>query len=101
ADAATASSIGNSGNINITGINITLGSGIGSLGSASLYSQVEMGSAFTPGTITLTASQLAGGGTGNGFNFPILPKVDTTDTSITLNDAKVQGGAVSFFGISS
>src|SRR5262249_51511140 len=83
ANPATAPSTGNAGTINFVGLNITLGSSSGSQGSASLFSQVEAGSAFTPGAINFFASQVAGGGTGNGFNFPILPKVDNTVTSIT------------------
>ena len=47
-------------------------------------------------TINITALQEAGAGTGTGFNFPVLPEVDTSSTSITLNNAIVVGGSVSF-----
>ena len=53
------------------------------------------------GTISLTASETAGAGNGSGFNFPVLPKVDITQTGITLNTAVVEGGAVTFTAIAS
>ncbi|MGA2257028.1 MAG: hypothetical protein ABSG53_20440, partial [Thermoguttaceae bacterium] len=101
---ATDPSVGNSGNISLNGINITLGSATGSLGSADLDSQVEVGSQFTAGTIDLTVSELAGAGTtGNAkdFNFPELPELDSTQTGITLNTAEVAGGTVTFTAMAS
>ncbi|MGA2254188.1 MAG: hypothetical protein ABSG53_05955, partial [Thermoguttaceae bacterium] len=98
---ATDPSVGNSGNISLSGINITLGSDTGDEASANLYSQIEQTNQFTTGTIDLTASEAAGAGTGNGFNFPVLPKLDSTQTGITLNTAEVAGGAVTFTAIAS
>jgi hypothetical protein len=101
-DPVTAKSTGNSGSISLTGINITLGSSKGSQGSASLLSQVDAGSAFTPGTVTVVASEIAGAATGNGINLPFVPiKLDISEASIVLNDAKVIGGDVSFFSVAS
>ena len=94
-------SVGNSGNISLTGISITLGSTSGLAASANLYAQVDSGSQYTVGTISLTASETAGAGNGSGFNFPVLPKVDITQTGITLNTAVVEGGAVTFTAIAS
>ena len=75
---ATDSSVGNSGNIAFTGINITLGTNTASPGfnvqTTNLYCQVDTGSQFTAGNVNLTASQIAGAGSGNGFNFPVLPQ---------------------------
>ena len=88
-------SVGNSGDISFSGVNITLGSDSGSMGSAELDSQAT-GATYTAGAITLTVLQEAGAGTGGGFNFPILPDLDSTSTSITLNDAMVLGGVVTF-----
>ena len=87
---------GNSGTISFSGTNITLGSSSSSMGSADLYSQVQSGSVYYAGAINITALQEAGAGTGTGFNFPVLPEVDTSSTSITLNNAIVVGGSVSF-----
>ena len=95
------SSVGNSGNISLDGINITLGSNTGFEGTATLDSHVEAGSLFTAGTIDLTVSELAGAGTGGGFNFPVLPKLDSTQTNITLNTADVTGGDVTFTAMAS
>ena len=99
-DPANDPSVGNSVAINFTGVNITLGSDSGiSQGNANLYSQVknENGTTYTAGAITLTASEVAGGGTGGGFNPPIIPvKLDSTTTGITLNAATVDGGDITF-----
>ena len=93
---ATDPSVGDSGNISLNGINITLGSATSSLGSANLYSQIEQSSQFTAGTIDLTASEAAGAGSGSGLNFPAWPKLNSTQTSITLNTAEIEGGTVTF-----
>ncbi|HEV3085369.1 MAG TPA: hypothetical protein VGY66_36785, partial [Gemmataceae bacterium] len=87
-------STGNSGNIALFGNTITLGSFNGSNGNANLFSQAD--SPFTAGSITLTALQKAGAGTGNGLNMPILPKLDSSAASITVNGAQVMGGVVTF-----
>jgi len=89
---------GNSGNIAFAGINITLSTNTASQvfgnQTTNLYSQVEAGSQFTAGTVNLTASEIAGAGSGNGFNFPVLPKIDVSQSSITLNAAAITAGAV-------
>ena len=93
ADPATAPSIGNSGNIAMTGTNITLGTGTS---SAALYSQVQPGSTFTPGSITLAVSQDGGEGNGSGFTLPPVLHISTSTATITLNNAIVDGGVVTF-----
>ena len=62
--------------------------------TTNLYTQVVNNPDFHPGSITLTATQIAGAGSGTGFNFPVLPKIDSSTTSITLNQAGLYGGAV-------
>ncbi|HEV8062517.1 MAG TPA: hypothetical protein VGP68_21740, partial [Gemmataceae bacterium] len=93
ADPASSMSIGHSGNLSMTATNITLGT---ATNSAALYSQVEAGSFFTPGSITLAVKQDAGVFTGNGFHIPLLPQINTSTATITLNDASVDGGTVAF-----
>ena len=88
---ATAPSIGNSGDLLMTATNITLGT---ATNSAALYSQAT--NPFTPGSITLAVLQDGGIGTGQGFSFPLLPHVLTSTATITLNNATVVGGAVTF-----
>jgi len=94
-------SVGNSGNIAFTGINITLSTNTSPLAGGSqttaLYTQVHAGSPYTPGAITMTASEQAGGGTGDGFNPPILPlKINSVTTGITVNAAAIEGGDMQF-----
>ncbi len=93
ADPATAPSIGNSGNIAMTGTNITLGT---ATSSAALYSQVQAGSTFTPGSITLSVSQDGGQANGSDFTLPPILHLNTSTATITLNNAIVDGGAVTF-----
>ena len=90
-DPATAPSIGNSGDLSMTATNITLGT---ATNSAALYSQATNPS--TPGSITLGVLQDGGIGTGQGFSFPLLPHILTSTATITLNNATVDGGAVTF-----
>ena len=90
-DPATAASIGNSGDLSMTATNITLGT---ATNSASLYSQATNPS--TPGSITLGVLQDGGIGTGQGFSIPLLPHILTSTATITLNNATVDGGAVTF-----
>ena len=82
-DPANDASVDNSGKISFTGVNITLGSDTGSQGNANLYAQVEKGSTYTPGKIDLTASQLAGGGSGSGYNPPSFPSSWTAPTPVS------------------
>ena len=44
---------------------------------------------------------MAGVGSGNGFDFPLLPKIDVSDTSITLGDTAIMAGDVTFLASSS
>jgi hypothetical protein len=74
------------------GTSIVIGSASGSMGTAGLFSQADSG--FSAGAINLLVSQNAGAGTGPGYDFPVLPKIDTTNTGITLNAATIMGGAV-------
>ncbi len=62
------------GNLSMQATNITLGT---ATNYAALYSQVEAGSCFTPGSITLAVTQDGGIGTGTGFDFPLLPQLNT------------------------
>ena len=96
----TDQSIGNSGNISFTGVNITLGTSTNEpaqgppIQTTNFFSQVVQNTQFTPGAISMTADQMAGAGSGNGFNFPVLPKLDQTSTGITLNQCGLTGGAI-------
>ena len=97
---ASDSSVGNSGNISLTGINITLSTNTASQSfgnqTTDIYSQVDAGSSFTAGTVNVVATEIAGTGSGNGFNFPALPAIDVSGASITLNAVAIYAGDVNF-----